>query len=131
MERVFAVLFLCAAVLLFVIALLGARNPLHPRWASDFLIANVHAVAVLALIFWGVLRLAQYGLRSPRPPVEGWHLAAAAGATAGTAVIVKALRVRRRVAAWRAQGAVGTVVTLPGSPDRQPPEKPRRRKLAA
>ncbi len=126
------VLCLSLAVLVFVVTLLGCRNPRRPRWTGDFLVANVYTTGILALGVYGVAELIRFFARadaSAFPTGEAWL----AGLTLAAALLaVRALRVRRTLAAYAATKAAAARFSSQGDDERpQPPAKPTRPRLAA
>lgn len=98
----FGVLCLSACVLLFGMALIGARNPHPPRWAGDFWIGSVFVPMVILLAILG-FTFFFYGIRDFR--VNGKSLLDVAFAVAtvvASAVVWRLMNVRKKIAAFEA-----------------------------
>jgi len=132
------VLFLCLAVVGFVVVLLGARNPRNPSWAGDFWMGSVYTPGIIALAVFGLATLIQVGFDASPEPLRLAEVWPSAAVLVATAALVKALRPRRTLAAWAAQQtAAEKLATLPlsaplgGGERPEPPVKPTRPRLAA
>ncbi len=126
------VLCLCLTVLGFVATLLLARNPRSPRWAGDFWIANVYAPGIITLAVFALAILIQVGFAGTLEGLRTADLWPSAVCVAVTAVLVKALRPRRTLAAYRAQRVAASPSGHPAAGDQpEPPVKPTRPRLAA
>ena len=126
------------SVLLFTVSLLGARNPNVPGWANDFMIGNIYVPVVITLGVVGLGCYLKLFFNLAAMPLNVFEMAVSIGIAAACVVIVKAINVKKRLAAFEAS----TPRDSGGKPIRihhaakadgtdKPPVKPRSHKKAA
>ena len=92
---------LCLSVMVLVMALLGARHPSKPRWASDAMVQYVWVILVLGLAATG-LSLFVFAFSSDAPAAKTQEYLMSLALVAGTAVVIKLLGIRKKLAAYAA-----------------------------
>jgi len=95
------IFFLCLSVLVAIITLLGARNPSQPKWASGLMVQYVWGILIVGFIAGGV-PLFLLSFRDGAPPITTQEYLLSLAAAAGTAVLIKLLRVKKKLAAYAA-----------------------------
>ena len=128
---------LSVASLFFAVVLLGSRNPKHPQWASDAMVAYFYAPAMVGLTAVGLISLAHFAASLSQGIPEMRQLLAVAAILGITLSCFKLLGLRKRLAAYAAQHASAQILrpaaftrNAPAEAS-QPPAKPTSRKLAA
>lgn len=126
---------LTLAVLLYAVTLIGCRNPRQPGWAKDFLVGNVYVPLIGGLVVLGGGCILKFLLSAGQKPVGVTEAALAAGIVGLGFVLLKALRVKKRLAAFAAATPSGEVIHLkdvrPGQPPTEHPVTPTSGKRAA
>ena len=89
---------LMLAMLLFGTTLIGARNPLPPAWANDFLVANVYVPVMIALGVLGVASIAKLIISMDGESLSVKELLLAVGIVAVGMALFKGLHIKRRLA---------------------------------
>jgi hypothetical protein len=103
MYLLYSSLFIALAALLFGITLIGARNPSPPRWANDFLVANVYIPAITGLGLFGAFGIIKFIVDLHSEKVDIMDLLGAAVVLIAAVVGLKLLRIKKRLAAYEAQ----------------------------
>lgn len=137
MHLLYATLFIALAALLFGFTLIGARNPSPPRWAKDFLVANVYVPAMAGLGLFGAFGIIRFIVDLPSENVDILDPLGAAAIVIAVVVCLKLLRIKKRLAVYEAQERNAEVhklaVLTSAEPTNEPipPAKPTTPRLAA
>lgn len=126
MKLVYGELALVASILLFMIALLGARNPRKQVWNAAFIVENVYPIAIIAIGFCGLFMIATSLPAVARGDIDlkviMWSLAI----WGLTIIILMQLKVRKRLSEYEARTGNNQVIdfsTAIKSGGKTPPKK--------
>jgi len=137
MYLLYSSLFIALAVLLFGITLIGARNPIPPRWAKDFLVANVYVPAMAGLGLFGAFGIIKFIVDLPSETIDIIDPLGAAVVMIAAVVCLKLLRIKKRLAVYTAQERNAEVLNLSvftsaeHTAEQRPPTKTTTPRLAA
>jgi hypothetical protein len=137
MYLLYSSLFIALAALLFGITSIGARNPSPPRWAKDFLVANVYVPAMAGLGLYGAFGIIKFIVDLPSENVDMLDPLGAAVILIAAVVCLKLLRIKKRLAVYEAQERNAEVLKLAALKSAEqttepiPPAKPTTPRLAA
>jgi hypothetical protein len=137
MYLLYSSLFIALAALLFSITLIGARNPIPPLWASDFLVANVYVPAMAGLGLFGAFGIIKFIVDLPSEKIDLMDPLGAAVVLIATVVCLKLLRIKKRLAAYEARERNAEILKLSAftsagdTAEPIPPVKPTTPRLAA
>jgi hypothetical protein len=92
---------LCLSVVVSVAILLGARHPSKPKWAGDLMVQYVWVIVILGLAAIG-LSLLIFAFSGDAPPIATQEYILSLAVVAGTAIFIKLLRVKKKLAAYAA-----------------------------
>ena len=137
MYLLYSSLLIALAALLFGITLIGARNPNPPRWARDFLVANVYVPAMAGLGLFGAFGIIKFIVDLPSGKVDIMDPLGAAVVLIAAVVCLKLLRIKKRLAVYESQERNAEVLKLSvfksagHTVEPIPPAKPTTPRLAA
>jgi hypothetical protein len=133
MKLLLVTLLLSLTVVAFCVSLVWARNPMKPRWYKDFLFENVLALAVIMLFVTGTGAFVQFAADSGRSVPDLTEIVLSALLVLASIVSIKALRVRKRLAAYAALEKAQAAQRPEGPDDGRPaaPSGTDRKRLAA
>lgn len=137
MYLLYSSLSIALAALLFGITLIGARNPSPPRWAKDFLVANVYVPAMAGLGLFGAFGIIKFIVDLPSENVDLLDPLGAAAILIAAVVCLKLLRIKKRLAVYEAQERNAEVLKLAALKSAEqttepiPPARPTTPRLAA
>jgi hypothetical protein len=137
MYLLYSTLFIALAALLFGFTIIGARNPSPPRWANDFLVANVYVPAMAGLGLFGAFGIIKFIVDLPSENVDMLDPLGAAAILIAAVVCLKLLRIKKRLAVYEAQERNAEVLKLAALKSAEqttepiPPAKPTTPRLAA
>ena len=100
------------AVLLYAVTLIGCRNPQQPKWANDFTVGNVYVPLIGGLAVLGVGCYLKFILASGVSQVGVTEAALAVVIAALGFGLLKALRIKKRLAEFAAATPSGDVIHL-------------------
>ncbi len=101
MFLLYGVLCLCLTALLFVVTLLGARNPVRPYWAGESMVANVLTPLILAFLVMGIAYCSKAFMGDALPGFLEWGCAGLSGVV--TVAIIMMLGIRKKLAVFDAE----------------------------
>ncbi|MDH3315487.1 MAG: hypothetical protein OER43_06935 [Gammaproteobacteria bacterium] len=108
MDLVYSAALLGLATVFSVVVLLGARRPVEPAWAAEWLVANVWCVAITALIGFGVSFAVCFALSLKSQPIGLMEIALIAGVASAYYLILRLMAPRRRLAEYASRLAEST-----------------------
>ena len=97
----YGVLCLCFTVLLFVVTMLGSRNPVRPFWAAESLVANILTPLILGFLVMGIAYCAKAFMGEVQPGFLEWGYAGLSLVV--TVVVIMLLGVRKKLAEFDAE----------------------------
>jgi hypothetical protein len=93
------------SILIFCIVLLAARNPRKPGWASDAWVGFCHSIVILMLAELGCFAIFSAAYRAFKAGrVDLVPVLIAAAILLAALIGVKAMRIKKRIAAFAAAG---------------------------
>lgn len=137
MYLLYSTLFIALAALLFGFTIIGARNPSPPRWAKDFLVANVYVPAMAGLGLFGAFGIIKFIVDLTSENVDLLDPLGAAAILIAAVVCLKLLRIKKRLAVYEAQERNAEVLKLAALKSAEqttepiPPARPTTPRLAA
>jgi len=117
------------SAILFCVSLLGSRNPHEPRWASDFWVGSVYIPGLMGFFFMGVSFFVKMAADMDQANIGTTESIVSAAVIAVTVVIIKAMKVKKTLAAYGRESSPASVVDMRPHPEL--PSKPGATKLAA
>lgn len=122
MYLLYGVLCLCLTALLFVVTLLGARNPVRPFWAGEQMFANVLVPLILGFLVLAIGFGAQAFMAEVLPGFLEWGYAAAAAMA--TVAVLMMMGVRKKLEAFSAEETRRAEIIQFDFQANRPPETP-------
>jgi hypothetical protein len=94
------VLSLCLAMLLYGVVLIGSRNPNHPKWSKDGLVANIYVPAIILFSVFGLGCAIQFILTLSSATKPLLHIVSAVAIGVAGVAAFKALKVDQKISAF-------------------------------
>ena len=141
MDLVYSVAFLGLARVITAVVLVGARRPVKPASAEQWLVDDAGCVTITALIGFGAAFAVRFAFSAKSQPIEVVEIALITGIAAACYLILRLMAPRRRLAEYASQRAERTgsdrqpstaeIIQLVSPTDEvQPPDNPTLRNAA-
>ncbi|MBI5579146.1 MAG: hypothetical protein HY895_08335 [Deltaproteobacteria bacterium] len=93
--------FVCLSVVVAIMAMLGARHPSQPKWASSLMVQYVWGILIVGFIAIGI-PLFLLSFKGDAPPITTQEYLLSLAAAAGTAILIKLLGIKKKLTAYAA-----------------------------